>query len=277
MCWNVRTGKGTCLFFSVLLRVQVKIHSKGDMKVQDDHQLLERVRFGDETAFQELIKKHYRQVLSFSRQMGLASSALVHVTKEAFLETYQNYSSLTGETLRLWLFQKVHTLIIDQLSSHEKKEQQYEQKEMEEWFFVSQGAFTAEKASFLLHNLYGFTLEQTGEILHIGLEETKQEREKFLARLEKNGLDSQAVSERWKEAFARLPDEVTPEAIWAHIQNARKQRRIKIGRFIAIGGTLSALSLGIFLLISPSVFLPEERSPEPAPPAIEEVEEENDV
>lgn len=262
-----------CFFYRAGCTSEKYIHHKGETRVPDDHQLLERFRFGDEIAFQELIEKYYRQVQTFSRQMGLASSALVHVMNEAFLEAYRNGSSWTGKTFRTRLFQKVHTLVIDQLSTHEKTEQQYDQKEIGAWFQTAQGTFTSEKASFLLHDLHDFSIEQTGEILHIDNEETKQAREKFLAQLSKHGRKTGEARARWKETFAALPDEVTPQEIWSYIQKARKQRRIKIAQFIAVGGTLSILSLGIFLLISPSVLIPDEKGPEPAPMEMEETEE----
>jgi RNA polymerase sigma-70 factor (ECF subfamily) len=73
--------------------------------VDDDHGLLERLRAGDEDAFQALVERHDRSLRRVARTFVRTSSAADEVVQETWLGVVRGLSSFEGRSsLRTWIF-----------------------------------------------------------------------------------------------------------------------------------------------------------------------------
>ncbi|WP_240376186.1 RNA polymerase sigma factor [Bacillus piscicola] len=239
-----------------------------------DFDLIERTQFGDDTAFQELIEKYHRTVQLFILQAGVSPEDAEKATASVFVQAHRSIAAFSGKSVAAWLYRLAWNDIQACKKNGTDKEAAtaFLKKNMDEQA-ESMQAFVdklPEKyhVPFLLYAFHHQSYVEMKEILGTD-EKTAEEavaeaRNKLQQAANKEGLDDELAHLR--NNLEKLPVVISAEEIGEHLHKSRNDRKKRIGWLIAIGGTLSALSLGVFLLLSQSVLLPEEKEMESPPP-----------
>jgi RNA polymerase sigma-70 factor (ECF subfamily) len=82
------------------------VESKGGLKMDTDHHILERVKKGDRQAFSELVIKHQKALLRTVLRLTRDVSAAEDVVQEAFMKAFEKLDSFEGRSsFKSWLFQ----------------------------------------------------------------------------------------------------------------------------------------------------------------------------
>ncbi|SFE61672.1 RNA polymerase sigma factor [Alteribacillus iranensis] len=239
-----------------------------------DHTLIERTRFGDDTAFQELIHKYNRDIQLFLLQAGVPVETTAAVLKETFYQANRSVASFEGTSVSAWLYRLARdTAFAWKAGSPSDKGETETDPVVKEKATKAyeQLNILPEKyrIPFILSHFHKKTYEEITEILSTDEETAKNAVEEAWRQLTLRISESPDIDvsveeflKRTEENYRKLPSLISGDTIWSYLKKKKKQRKTKISWLIGIGGTLSVLSLGIFLLLSQSVLLPEESDPQ---------------
>ena len=86
------------------------------MHTETDHELALRAKSGDDSAFNELMRRHYKGVLNFVYKYTYSVSASEDITQEVFLRVYKSISKYEPQAkFSTWLYKIATNLCLSNL------------------------------------------------------------------------------------------------------------------------------------------------------------------
>jgi RNA polymerase sigma-70 factor, ECF subfamily len=81
-------------------------------------ELIERIRSGDLSAFEEIIRRHERRILGMAVQMGLAPEDAKDASQEVFLRVFRYLAGFqAGKNFEVWIWKIAVNVVYDLLRS----------------------------------------------------------------------------------------------------------------------------------------------------------------
>lgn len=91
--------------------------------MEEDKELIERVKTGDYGAFEELVRKHRKRAYSIARRIVNCHFDADDIVQEAFLQVYQHIQKFKGKSsFSTWLYRIVVNLSLNLLKSRSRRE-----------------------------------------------------------------------------------------------------------------------------------------------------------
>jgi RNA polymerase sigma-70 factor, ECF subfamily len=88
----------------------------------NEQELINQVKQGNHTAFNELVKLHSNQVMNLCHQFLLKRQDVEDIAQEVFIEVYQSIHSFRGEAkLSTWIYRIAVTKCLDALKKQNRK------------------------------------------------------------------------------------------------------------------------------------------------------------
>ena len=102
------------------------------MQMESDIELMERVKSGDDTAFSELMRRHYRGVINFIYRFTNDRGNSEDLAQEVFLRVYRSAERYKPQAkFSTWLYKIATNLCLTEVKSR-GKDQSLSLDEMEE-------------------------------------------------------------------------------------------------------------------------------------------------
>jgi RNA polymerase sigma-70 factor (ECF subfamily) len=97
--------------------------SKGRMRnMNDEKEIIERIKRGDEIAFNEMVRLHQKQVYMLALRMVNDSQEALDISQKVFIRVHKAIKGFRGESsLSTWLYRITYNLCIKYLSSKRLK------------------------------------------------------------------------------------------------------------------------------------------------------------
>ena len=91
------------------------------MQTVTDHELALRARSGDDSAFTELMRRHYKGVLNFIYRFTNGNNSSEDLTQEAFLRVYKSIKNYEPEAkFSTWLYKIATNLCLTHLKKNKR-------------------------------------------------------------------------------------------------------------------------------------------------------------
>ena len=118
-------------FYTFIHILKIAADCAEAMDLNEDKELFNQLKEGDEPAFKALFQKYYSALCHFARQFLHDSEMAEETVQELFVHIWEKRQSLNIETsVKLYFFRSIRNQCLNQLQ-HQKIRQQYASKMME--------------------------------------------------------------------------------------------------------------------------------------------------